>query len=724
MSDNPDYTSGPSASPQTEAPEPATPDGEADLDELVSNTPHGERLKLSEEPTPADNTPPDTAELDGLITSTPHGERLKLRKDAAPPPTDDSTMDDLFSAAGSDEDADEDDKARPHSDIDAAEAPDDQVNEDQPPSSMESLLQMWTHLFMASDNSSVDVSGGDLQTSSDPRSRFALRTKEASLIRAAVMEALMTFSSRIALGDRDADGSETAAGGDLLLSADRTSRMQLRERPAGVAEESPLQGLMHFSRETPDDDAPVPAVSTMDSLFLQLETETRSELEDAAPPSSMDLILDKLAEENRDKDPRSQVQAPSTMSDIYHTEERLQVRKKTLRRYQMSDDMSRLLSGAEAPRMPLPKRTSRRQRAPEPDGMTPMKPDLETVFGELDEQQCCPKSGITPRVIGETIHERLDFRYNRFRRLEIRRPVYDCPGCPGADQIVANRPLFWCREAPIGNGLLAMLATTRYFHRLPLDQLTPMLDQLGAPIPSTMLLSELNRAGEALAPLVALMKKGARNEEAPLTALVTGAVRDTPGSVRVYTGDGHVVFTFVAGEVRKMDANRMQGPQALQRWRMKGNRGRWAQIRQRFFSALLTDPVRARAALHTIQKLPPDPSTDANDLRALQTWVDAAYATIDAPRTRYQHAVTALKAMWPMLTTPDPKARAQVTDTWVFESSDGDVHQALCWLSLIESCALQGLQPWTYLFRLLEALASQPDLDLRDWTPEAVARRS
>jgi hypothetical protein len=132
--------------------------------------------------------------------------------------------------------------------------------------------------------------------------------------------------------------------------------------------------------------------------------------------------------------------------------------------------------------------------------------------------------------------------------------------------------------------------------------------------------------------------------------------------------------------------------------------------------------VLARAGLHAIQKLPPDPPTDASGLSAFRAWLDVAYDTFEVPRSRYQHAVTAVMAMWPMLTKPDPKARAQVTDTWVFESSDGDVHQALCWLSLVESCALQGLQPWTYLFRLLEALISQPDLDLRDWTPAAVAQ--
>jgi transposase len=346
------------------------------------------------------------------------------------------------------------------------------------------------------------------------------------------------------------------------------------------------------------------------------------------------------------------------------------------------------------------------------------------VIGEPDPRQRCPVHRTALVEAGERSHERLDFRYNRFLRLEVRRPELVCKKCPTGERYTGRLPAFLCKQAPLGDGLLAMAVVVLYFDRLPLDRLRLLLEQLGAPLSGETLLNELDRASERIAPIIDEMLTGADHAEAPLPALVTGTLRDVPGSVEVQTGGGHVIFSFTKGDARKSDAKRVRGPAALLRWRGQGLAGRWGQTRQRLLLALLTDPDRARLGLYAIEQLPPNPPIDPAGLASLRTWLDGALVGFVTPKNRYEHAVTAMEAMWPLLTRPDPAARAHVSDTWAFEHSDGDVHAALRWLSLAESCATLELPLWEYLYGLLRAVATDPDLVASEWTPAAVKGRS
>lgn len=488
---------------------------------------------------------------------------------------------------------------------------------------------------------------------------------------------LRAFSVRTDLRD-EAERPATAPSGDLSTDPDPASRVSLRG--------------------TELSEHPVPASSAGGALTNAPRMSLRAGGGAPSPDSS-------------------------TMGTVDSSGGRMALSEETRVRRAMPDNMSEILAGRLGPRLELPPR-SQRSTSHKPDGVTPISPSLEVVHGAPGPEQACSKKGVAPREVTESVRERLDFRYNRFRRLQVRRPVLWCPGCGDGAEFTASQPVFWCHEAPVGDGLLAMLAVSLYFDRLPLDKLMMLLEQLGAPIPAAALLRELARASEALVPLVAKMRTDAETTEGPLPATVTGTARDTPGAIEVRTGGGHVVLSFLPGEVRKSDARRRAGPAALQRWKGQGLRGRWSQIRQRFFLALLTDPERAGRALYEISKLPPDPDSDPAALAGFKAWLDGESGSIGAPRDRYTHAVVSVSALWGKLTETDPPPRAQSSDTWIFDSADGDAHAALRWLTLIESCVAQGVQPWDYLYALLRDAAAGGIGDVANWTPAAYAQRA
>jgi len=143
--------------------------------------------------------------------------------------------------------------------------------------------------------------------------------------------------------------------------------------------------------------------------------------------------------------------------------------------------------------------------------------------------------------------------------------------------------------------------------------------------------------------------------------------------------------------------------------------------------ALQTDPYRSRAVLHALDQLPVLPRKETPELQRLKTVLEEEYERFEVPKNHYEHAVSAAKALWPLLLEPESytlKGRLR-EPIWLFNASDGlDIEGTLCWMSLVESFAHRGRYPWAYLYALFEQLAEAGEIEPKAWTPGAWMART
>ena len=277
-----------------------------------------------------------------------------------------------------------------------------------------------------------------------------------------------------------------------------------------------------------------------------------------------------------------------------------------------SSDLSRLLGEQRLPRTQMPKRTRVGANA-EPDGVTPIPPERLEIRCVLSEHQRDP-DGRRPVEIGERTHHRLDFRYNRFERLEIIQALYAYPDALDKPPFAGSSHGFFATHAPLGNGLLARLAVSMYRDGLPLSRMEAMLTQLGAPVVRSTLRAQLSEVASLLAPITAQMlaEQSKGSAEPPMPVLYSGPQRDRTGHMVVNSDKRSVVLVFTEGP--PLGGAQEEGISVRLRntARGKGRAAWWGTLRQKFFYALITDNNQARRALRLLDMLPalPNPETD------------------------------------------------------------------------------------------------------------------
>jgi transposase len=411
-----------------------------------------------------------------------------------------------------------------------------------------------------------------------------------------------------------------------------------------------------------------------------------------------------------------------------------------------------------------------RMRMPEADedlpvdpaliGRVPVMPEEIELWGDLPPDERVGACGEPRRRLGERTHHRLDFRFQRYELLTVRRAVYDCPLCPEEEPVVATSPRFLSGGVPIGNGLLAQLVVARFGDHGNLSELANSMSRYGLVIEADKLDSATRKAAAAVQQVIAAIRaevneaKRVHIDARGLPTRRPGPQRDIVGELFCVSAEDQLYWAIKepaqGADPGSPDPTEGAGGRKVREGEVAWNllrdklgwsrEGRWGGLRHRLTVALITDPQRAAYGLFLVGALgqAAGPSGDKADLaarqRALKTWLDEQHATMDSPSTAMARAVSYALQLWPQLRHVDEAGRPidegeprRFPKAWTAQwdlQSVADREALTTWCTLIGCCRRLGLRPWEYLYELFEAVANDALRDPAAWTPRAWAKAS
>jgi transposase len=343
--------------------------------------------------------------------------------------------------------------------------------------------------------------------------------------------------------------------------------------------------------------------------------------------------------------------------------------------------------------------------------------------------QVCPVCKGPLRVLRTTREDRLDCTWFRLEWLEVERDHADCPRDLAVETAPLHRPAFALRQGPVGNGLLARIATWRWQDHMPGHDIARLLASLGLRCTDSHVARWLLAAGQAITPVAAAIRarcEGGATDPQGLLVVDEGK----EGRLRATVRGELVSFAWTPSEEGpRPDTPEERARRVLLDARGWSRAGRQAHLRRTVARALATERDRAARACWTLEELraAADPAAEAAALdRAL-----AALAPGDPPDPHLLMAnhllasdgaegLRRLRADGRLATDPPLPDNARGTlPRWFLGMGDGGVAQVADWLTVTESCASAGVSPWRHLRDLFEAWADggwQP-VDGARWVP-------
>jgi transposase len=378
--------------------------------------------------------------------------------------------------------------------------------------------------------------------------------------------------------------------------------------------------------------------------------------------------------------------------------------------------------------------------------------------GEMAAQLVC---------IGEQVSETLEWRPASFVRVQIVRPKYAFKGEPERGVLTAPAP-----EAPIarcmaGPGLLAYVLLCKYGDHLPLHRQEQIFARLGLALARSTLCGWVAACAELLGYIVEAMLEDARC--APWIAIdATGVLVQAKEKCRrgyfwvLVAGDDHVLFRYTPRHTQDGPKRFLQGYKGyvladahsvyelLYRTEQVTEVGCWAHCRRRFFEALSSDKERAHTALGFIRRLyaidaevkkkqlPPAQRTEERRklatpvLDAFRIWLDVEELVV-LPKSPIGQAIGYARNQWTALTRFLEDGRLRLDNNgaelqlrreavgrknWLFVGSDDGAEWNAIIVSLIASCELHGIEPWSYLRDVLILVPDWPRDRLLELSPK------
>jgi transposase len=130
---------------------------------------------------------------------------------------------------------------------------------------------------------------------------------------------------------------------------------------------------------------------------------------------------------------------------------------------------------------------------------------IEVVHDLKPDQKICPHDGRELKRIGEEVSEQLSYRPAEMRVIRHVRPKYACPLCEEGVSIAPPAPQL-IPKSMAGPSLLAHIAVSKYADALPLYRQTQIFSRHGVDLPRSTLSSWMIRCGEAIQPLINLLR--------------------------------------------------------------------------------------------------------------------------------------------------------------------------------------------------------------------------
>ena len=405
---------------------------------------------------------------------------------------------------------------------------------------------------------------------------------------------------------------------------------------------------------------------------------------------------------------------------------------------------------------------------PPPAAAPEKKPSRRPLPGHLPREErrhepagcACSACGCPLHVIGEDVTEVLDYEPAQFKVIRHVRPRFACRACESiCQEPMPSLPIERGRPGP---GLLAQVLVAKFCDHLPLYRQAAIYARAGVELDRSTLADWVGRTswllqplGERLAAHVFAAAK-IHADDTPVPVLDPGRGRTKTGRLWAYVRDDRpsgdasppaAVFFFSPDRKGERPADHLRTFSGFLQAdayagfdRLYGERivevGCWAHARRKIFDVhdSTKSPIAA-AALATIGELyriettirgrPPDQRRDVRQrqarplLAALKAWFEAQLAKL-APKGGLAQAIRYSLSNWTALTRYVDNGRLEIDNNraentlrgvalgrknWLFAGSDSGGARAAAIYGLIETCKLNGVDPFAYLRDVLGRIA-------------------
>jgi transposase len=403
-------------------------------------------------------------------------------------------------------------------------------------------------------------------------------------------------------------------------------------------------------------------------------------------------------------------------------------------------------------------------------GRTPPPADLEIRKEEHRIEGFdifCPCCGETRAVIGFDVSYQIDFVRSLFETIQHVMYKYACKKC-SAQVVTASKPYQPIDKGVPGPGLLAKIATDKFWMHLPLYRQEQQFDALGIPVNRSSMSRWLKEIAGLLNPIVQRMRHNIldgriiQSDATKLPVIKKGLGKVHQGFAWVYRGDAnhpYVIFNYSDTEHSKYPESVLQGYTGIlqsdgtNKFNNIIKNGAtsancWAHVHCYFEDAWKDDPVAAEfpmgviKSLFDIERLAITlPNSEKLDLRQrlakpklalLKDWLDEAkHATL--PKSKLGEAISYTLNRWPALLVYLEHSFVEISNNaaercikplvlsrrnWLFAGSEEGGHTAATLMSLIESCKRLKINPFEYLKDCLTRFPSANTSEINDYLPD------
>jgi transposase len=410
------------------------------------------------------------------------------------------------------------------------------------------------------------------------------------------------------------------------------------------------------------------------------------------------------------------------------------------------------MSAAAETKLPADRAESARKRRTNRGALPAHLPRIETIVDVLSK--VCPCCEGELHRIGEDVSEKLDIVPAQFRVLVIRRPKYACRACE--DVVVqAAAPARLIEGGLPTEATVAHVLVSKYADHLPLYRQAQIYERQGLRLDRSTLADWVGRAAFHLRPIreriLAHLKSSAKlfADETTAPVLDPGRGRTKTGQLWAYARDDRpwggtdppaVAYVYapdrkssqpiahLAGFKGVLQVDGYSGYRALADKNDVGLALCWAHVRRRFYDRAVADasPIAAEAlqriaVIYAVEKdirgRSPEERRVVRQERSLpvlaelEPWLRAKLALL-SQKSKLAEGIRYTLSRWEGLTRFLDDGRIEIDSNTVersirpialsrknalFAGSDGGGENWAVIASLIETCKLNGVDPYAYL---------------------------
>ena len=403
-------------------------------------------------------------------------------------------------------------------------------------------------------------------------------------------------------------------------------------------------------------------------------------------------------------------------------------------------------------------------------GRMQLSDTLPRVDVQHHPERCtCEQCGGPLEIVGEAITEKLDYVPGHFQVIRHLRPKMACRPCgtlesPALPAQVIDKGLPTART-------IAQVMIAKYLDHLPLYRQEGQFLRAGVPISRSTLCSWMGQGEYWLSILASACKEALLTgsilhaDETPLPVLNPGSGKTQKAYLWVYRSQAdaqHPIVVFDYAPDRKgihpqrflgdwqgiLQTDDYSGYDALYRQGKIIEAACMAHVRRHFYDVNQSAPSPvAQAALLRIRKLyeieaeikddPPERKAEIRRQRAgpllesFHAWLTEVQMQV-APKSAIAKAIAYALKRWTALTLYLQEGRLSIDNNpveralrgvaigrrnYLFAGNDAGGERAAAFYTLIETCKLNGVEPFAYLCDVLDKLPTWPNKRLHELLP-------